>query len=838
MQRGRGAGRGAARARAGRHAVLHGRGVARRGRRRGVRSRARHGARRPGARHGSVLHARHADAGSRPTRSPTPACRRTTTTSTRRPSSTAASSRRARTPSGSRRSRASASAGITVCCGGIIGMGEIAPGALRAAAAAGVARSASGKRADQHAGPRRRHAARRSTRRRSAGAGAHDRHGAHPDADVVRAPERRTAVALRRSAGALLPGRRELGLPGRRLLTTPNPAADVDRRLFADLGLAAAGGARDRCLTSLDTRVARTAAAPSGTGRLAANAPAAGRHRLLVERLPRPGQSSARRSSAMIDAVERDGVGSTGSRLLRGEREAFADVERRFAAFKGTERALYFSSGYLANLAVLTTFPEARRRHLLRRAQSRQPDRRRPAVRRAAASCFRTTTSSALAQLLEPARRAGHAFVVTESLFSMDGDVAPLAEYAALCRPTGAALIVDEAHAVGVYGARGSGLHRGVRRRARTSASRSTPPARRSASAAPSSPGPAWAIDYLIQRARPFIFSTAPPPAVAAALDASLDVVAAEPERRARLMDRVKRLRAAMSAAGFRCPPALLADHPRRARRERASARRRRGAAGAGLRRARHPAAERRPRDRAPADFGQRRRSPTTTIDRFVRRSPSSAPAHRRDLPGQPLVVRGLFVTGTDTGVGKTVVSAALMHRYRPARCRCATGSRFRPASSRTTTRPRSRGLASLPADEVLDDRRPAAAPVSPHLAATSERHARSTSAAARRTSRTPSRESARWIVEGAGGVLVPVNDREIMADLMVAARPAGRRRGADDARHDQPHAADDRSAAPARRFTIAGVVMVGAPNADNRDAIEQYGGVPVARRDAAASSR
>src|SRR6266576_6080729 len=61
---------------------------------------------------------------------------------------------------------------------------------------------------------------------------------------------------------------------------------------------------------------------------------------------------------AMIDAIARDGVGSTGSRLLRGDRTAFADVERQFAAFKGTERALYFSSGYLANLAVLTTLAD------------------------------------------------------------------------------------------------------------------------------------------------------------------------------------------------------------------------------------------------------------------------------------------------------------------------------------------------------------------------------------------------------------------------------------------------------------------------------------------------
>src|SRR5947199_8582106 len=60
----------------------------------------------------------------------------------------------------------------------------------------------------------------------------------------------------------------------------------------------------------------------------------------------------------MAEAVVRDGAGSTGSRLLRGERESFSAIEQRFARFKGTERALYFSSGYLANIAVLTTFAD------------------------------------------------------------------------------------------------------------------------------------------------------------------------------------------------------------------------------------------------------------------------------------------------------------------------------------------------------------------------------------------------------------------------------------------------------------------------------------------------
>ena len=88
--------------------------------------------------------------------------------------------------------------------------------------------------------------------------------------------------------------------------------------------------------------------------------------------------------SAMIAAVEREGVGSTGSRLLRGERDSFTALEERFARFKGAERALYYSSGYLANLAVMTTFAEADDIIVSDEAQPREPDRRHPALAGAA----------------------------------------------------------------------------------------------------------------------------------------------------------------------------------------------------------------------------------------------------------------------------------------------------------------------------------------------------------------------------------------------------------------------------------------------------------------------
>jgi 8-amino-7-oxononanoate synthase len=176
---------------------------------------------------------------------------------------------------------------------------------------------------------------------------------------------------------------------------------------------------------------------------------------------------------------------------------------------------------------------------------------------------------AALENLIAEHSAEKQAIIVTESLFSMDGDRAPLQDYAALCRATGAALVVDEAHAVGVCGRRGSGLLEETGLEPDSCISINTAGKALGVSGAFVA-GPAWAIDYLIQRARPFIFSTAPPPAVADALSASLDVLAAEPERRARLASRVARLHGALSAQGLALPcrpshilPLVIGDNER-----------------------------------------------------------------------------------------------------------------------------------------------------------------------------------------------------------------------------------------------------------------------------------
>ena len=253
----------------------------------------------------------------------------------------------------------------------------------------------------------------------------------------------------------------------------------------------------------------------------------------------------------MAEAVLESGCGSTGSRLLRGDRAAFAAVESRFAAFKKTEASLYFGSGYTANIGVLGTFIE---RHDVVFTDSQNHASIVDGIRlsRAKRVKFRHCDIDDVARKVRafPDNPIGaQKFLVTESLFSMDGDFAPLADYAQLCRETGTVLIVDEAHAVGVYGESGSGWIEHTRTGSEVFVSVDTAGKAMGVSGAFVS-GPEWAVDYLIQRARPFMFSTAPPPALAAALDASLRVIEQEPERRRRLQELASFLRGVLVERG------------------------------------------------------------------------------------------------------------------------------------------------------------------------------------------------------------------------------------------------------------------------------------------------
>jgi 8-amino-7-oxononanoate synthase len=268
----------------------------------------------------------------------------------------------------------------------------------------------------------------------------------------------------------------------------------------------------------------------------------------------------------MSSAILQEGCGSTGSRLLRGDRSCFSDIEKRFAAFKDTEAALYFSSGYAANLAVLSTFLEDSDVVFFDRLiHASLIDGIK--LGKARKILFSHNDPAAFEHYLRSISTTGQRFLVVESLFSMDGDIAPLKEYADLCREAGVALIVDEAHAIGLYGDRGTGLIESTGIADDTFLS-INPAGKALGLAGAFVAGPQWAIDYLMQRGRTFVFSTAPPPAMAAALGAALDLIGEGPELRHRLHCLTSLLRGMLVDQGLDIPrhgtqiiPVLVGDN-------------------------------------------------------------------------------------------------------------------------------------------------------------------------------------------------------------------------------------------------------------------------------------
>ncbi len=254
-------------------------------------------------------------------------------------------------------------------------------------------------------------------------------------------------------------------------------------------------------------------------------------------------------AAAFAVGAARHGVGSTGSRLLRGDRQVFSELETAFAAFKRTERALFLSSGYLANLAVLGTLAEAgdvifsdECNHASLIDATR--------LSRARTVVCPHADLDALKQALAETPCDGVRFVVVESLYSMDGDMPSLRDYASLCEAAGAVLLVDEAHAIGVCGESGSGLIESAGIDPNRVISVNTGGKALGVAGALVA-GPAWAIEFLLQRGRPFVFSTAAPPAVAVALLTSLEIVHREPERRRTLAARATLMRRLLATSGL-----------------------------------------------------------------------------------------------------------------------------------------------------------------------------------------------------------------------------------------------------------------------------------------------
>jgi glycine C-acetyltransferase len=256
-----------------------------------------------------------------------------------------------------------------------------------------------------------------------------------------------------------------------------------------------------------------------------------------------------RLKAAMIEATEQWGAGSGAVRTIAGTMTIHEDLERRLAEFKHTEASLVFQSGFTANLGVLQS--------LVREGDVIISDELNHAsiidgirLSKAERSIFKHKDMDDLERHLEKHRDKRVKLVVTDGVFSMDGDIAPLPAIVERAEGFGALVMVDDAHASGVLGenGRGSVNHFGLDGRVDLQMGTLS----KAIGVLGGYVAGAQAVrDFLIHRARPFLFSTSHPPGVAAACIAAIDVLLAEPERIDRLWKNTARFKEGLKRLGF-----------------------------------------------------------------------------------------------------------------------------------------------------------------------------------------------------------------------------------------------------------------------------------------------
>ena len=258
-------------------------------------------------------------------------------------------------------------------------------------------------------------------------------------------------------------------------------------------------------------------------------------------------------AAAVVAAASGRSSGAGASRLVSGNFPAHMSLEERLAAWMGHESALLFSSGYAANtglLGALLTEGDAVFSDALNHASIIDGIR----LGRAARHIYPHRDLAVLEQLLASHRGSGLAVIVTESVFSMDGDIAPLAGLVALAKRFDAFLVVDEAHALGLYGAAGAGVLSSLGLSSDAGAVVGTFGKSFGASGAFVA-GSSPLCELLVNRARSFVFSTAPSPLSLAAMEVALAEVEAG-RRRAAAWHAASRMAAALEARGWWRGPA------------------------------------------------------------------------------------------------------------------------------------------------------------------------------------------------------------------------------------------------------------------------------------------
>jgi 8-amino-7-oxononanoate synthase len=279
---------------------------------------------------------------------------------------------------------------------------------------------------------------------------------------------------------------------------------------------------------------------------------------------------SSRLRASVISAIERGvPVGAGGSRLLRGNHPEHEALEEEAAAFFHSEQMLYFGSGYAANVAILSALPQ-RSDCVFYDELIHASAHAGIAAGRATAAAVPHNDLDALEDLIRKWREAGgkgHPWIVVESLYSMDGDKAPLAGLAALADRYDGFLLIDEAHATGVYGADGRGLSTELEGCGHVLVLHTCGKALGVSGALVG--GSRILCDFLINHARPFIYATAPSPLAAAAVREALRILSGEPERRQQLHQRIHCAHQqasnylGMKGSGSQIIPVILGDSAR-----------------------------------------------------------------------------------------------------------------------------------------------------------------------------------------------------------------------------------------------------------------------------------
>jgi len=254
--------------------------------------------------------------------------------------------------------------------------------------------------------------------------------------------------------------------------------------------------------------------------------------------------------SRAAQAAAQWGAGSGSARLISGSCSLFDDLEKRLAGFKQTQAALLFSTGYMANMGLLGALAgpddiifsdELNHASIIDGCR----------LSRAKVSVYPHVNHAALAARLRRAGRFRRRIIVTDAIFSMDGDIAPLPRLLEIARTHDAVLIVDDAHGTGVLGPQGRGTvaHFGIEDTERLVIMGTLGKALGCFGAFVA--GSRVLIDYLVNRARTFIFTTAMPPANAAAALAALDIVEEDEGLRERLQDNIAFMQSGLRSLGF-----------------------------------------------------------------------------------------------------------------------------------------------------------------------------------------------------------------------------------------------------------------------------------------------